>query len=55
MKFMLTFCIKPETRSRDEALARFKATGGQPPKRRETPWALDLCRFQRRLRPLGKR
>ena len=32
MKFMLTFAIKPETRSRDEAIARFKATGGQPPK-----------------------
>jgi hypothetical protein len=32
MKFMLTFCIKPETKSRDEAIARFKATGGQPPK-----------------------
>ena len=31
MKFMLTFCIKPETRRRDDAIARFKATGGQPP------------------------
>jgi hypothetical protein len=32
MKFMLTFAIKPETRGRDEAIARFKKTGGQPPK-----------------------
>lgn len=30
MKFMLTFTIKPE--GRDEAIARFKKTGGQPPK-----------------------
>src|SRR5262245_30245001 len=32
MKFMLTFSIKPETKARDEAIERFKATGGQPPK-----------------------
>jgi len=32
MKFMLTFAIKPETKGRDEAIARFKRTGGQPPK-----------------------
>jgi hypothetical protein len=32
MKFMLTFAIKPETKGRDEAIARFKKTGGQPPK-----------------------
>ncbi len=32
MKFMLTFSIKPEAKGRDEAIARFKATGGQPPK-----------------------
>ena len=32
MKFMLTFTIKPEVRGRDEAIGRFKATGGQPPK-----------------------
>jgi hypothetical protein len=32
MKFMLTFAIKPETEGRDEAIARFKRTGGQPPK-----------------------
>ena len=32
MKFMVTFTIKPETRGRDEAIARFKATGGRPPK-----------------------
>ena len=31
MKFMLTFTIKPETKGRDEAIARFKKTGGQPP------------------------
>ena len=31
MKFIVTFSIKPETKSRDEAIARFKATGGQPP------------------------
>jgi hypothetical protein len=30
MKFMMTFAIKPK--GRDEAIARFKATGGQPPK-----------------------
>jgi len=32
MKFMLTFAIKPEIKGRDEAIARFKKTGGQPPK-----------------------
>ncbi len=32
MKFMLTFAIRPETKARDEAIARFKATGGHPPK-----------------------
>jgi len=32
MKFMLTFAIKPETKARDESIARFKKTGGQPPK-----------------------
>jgi len=32
MKFMLTFSIKPETKARDEAIERFKATGGLPPK-----------------------
>jgi hypothetical protein len=32
MKFMLTFTFKPETKGRDEAIARFKKTGGQPPK-----------------------
>ena len=31
MKFMLTFTIRPETKGRDEAIARFKKTGGQPP------------------------
>jgi hypothetical protein len=29
---MLTFAIKSETKGRDEAIARFKRTGGQPPK-----------------------
>ena len=32
MKFMLTFAIKSEAKGRDEAIARFKKTGGQPPK-----------------------
>jgi len=32
MKFMLTFNLKPDVTSRDEAIARFKKTGGQPPK-----------------------
>jgi hypothetical protein len=32
MKFMLTFAMKPETKGRDEAIARFKKTGGEPPK-----------------------
>jgi Protein of unknown function (DUF3303) len=32
MKFMLTFAIRPDTKGRDEAIARFKKTGGQPPK-----------------------
>ena len=31
MKFMLTFTLKPEARGRDEAIARFKKTGGRPP------------------------
>jgi uncharacterized protein DUF3303 len=32
MKFMLTFTMKPEVKGRDEAIAQFKKTGGQPPK-----------------------
>ena len=32
MKFMLTFTVKPGGSHRDEAIARFKQTGGQPPK-----------------------
>jgi hypothetical protein len=32
MKFMMTFSFKPESKTRDQAIARFKATGGQPPK-----------------------
>lgn len=31
MKFMMTFTIKPEVKGRDEAIARFKKTGGQTP------------------------
>ena len=31
MKFMITFSIKPEARGRDDAIARFKKTGGQAP------------------------
>ena len=32
MKFMLTFEWKPDTKTRDEAISRFRKTGGQPPK-----------------------
>lgn len=32
MKFMLTFYWKPDTKTRDEGIARFRKTGGQPPK-----------------------
>jgi hypothetical protein len=32
MKFMLTFAIKPEIKGRDQAIARFKQTGGATPK-----------------------
>ena len=32
MKFMLTFTFKPDLKARDEAIARFKKNGGQPPK-----------------------
>jgi hypothetical protein len=32
MKFMLTFSWTPDTNTRDEAIARFRKTGGQPPK-----------------------
>jgi hypothetical protein len=32
MKFMLTFDWKPDTQTRAEAIARFRKTGGQPPK-----------------------
>jgi hypothetical protein len=31
MKFMLTFTWKPDLKARDEAIARFKKTGGVPP------------------------
>jgi uncharacterized protein DUF3303 len=31
MKFMCTFTLKPESKGRAEAIARFKKTGGQPP------------------------
>lgn len=31
MKFIGTFKFKPDIRSRDEAIARFKKTGGKPP------------------------
>jgi hypothetical protein len=30
MKFMMTFTLKPETKGRDQAITRFKQTGGQP-------------------------
>ncbi len=32
MKFMLTFSWKPDTKARDEGIARFLKTGGVPPK-----------------------
>lgn len=32
MKFMLTFSWKSDTKARDEGIARFRKTGGQPPK-----------------------
>jgi hypothetical protein len=32
MKFMLTFSWKPDRKIRDEGIARFQKTGGQPPK-----------------------
>ncbi len=32
MKFMLTFHWKSGTQTRDEGIARFRQTGGQPPK-----------------------
>jgi len=32
MKFMMTFHWKPDTKTRNEGIARFKKTGGLPPK-----------------------
>lgn len=32
MKFMPTFAVKPEIKSRDQAIAQFKQTGGATPK-----------------------
>lgn len=31
MKFMLTFDWSPDTKTREEAIARFQKTGGMPP------------------------
>jgi hypothetical protein len=31
MRFMMTFNLNAMTKGRDEAIARFKKTGGQPP------------------------
>jgi Protein of unknown function (DUF3303) len=31
VKFVLTFTIRPEGKGRDEAIARFKSTGGRTP------------------------
>ena len=31
MKFMLTFSWKPDIKARDEAIARFRKSGGLPP------------------------
>jgi len=47
MKFMLTFTFKPEVKGRDEAIARFKKTGGQPPKGVKLLGRWDSRRFQR--------
>jgi hypothetical protein len=33
MKFLLTFTFKSEIKGRDEAITRFKQTGGAPPPR----------------------
>ena len=32
MKFLMTFSWKPDARTREEGIARFRRTGGQPPK-----------------------
>ena len=32
MKFIMTFDWKPDTKTRDEGIARFRKTGGVPPK-----------------------
>jgi hypothetical protein len=32
MRFMMTFDWSPDTKTRSEAIARFRATGGLPPK-----------------------
>jgi hypothetical protein len=31
MKFIVTFSWKPDAKTRDEGIARFRKTGGQPP------------------------
>ena len=31
MKFIATFSWKPDAKTRDEGIARFRKTGGQPP------------------------
>jgi hypothetical protein len=31
MKFMLSFSWKPDIKARDEAISRFRKTGGKPP------------------------
>ena len=32
MRFLMTFSWKPDARTREEGIARFRRTGGQPPK-----------------------
>ena len=32
MKFMLTFAWEPDTKKREEGIARFQKTGGKPPR-----------------------
>ena len=32
MRYVMTFDFRPDTKSRDEGIARFRKNGGQPPK-----------------------
>jgi hypothetical protein len=46
MKFMLTFNWKPDTKTREEGIARFRNTGSAASQRCEAPGALDESRLQ---------